>query len=381
MWYLNLNAVAALCGMAAALALTRFWPHNKRVLTLVFCLGFLYVFSKPLFAFYAVYTALNYAGYVFLCRIGQRRRMWFAVLVAANVAAVAGLRAHGMISIEQPIILLGLIYNVLKVIDALYFAYYLGKDGQAGPLDYFNFVLFIPTFTSGPILKFRDFLADVKTPYRVTAEELESSVKRIIAGMFKKIVIVPYMWDVFHRVLAAPELNTHQSLFLMVWFYALIYFDFSGYSDIAIGFGRLMGYNVPENFKKPFLSPTLTQYWRNWHATLGDWFRDHIFMLVSRKTPSRRTAAGLSMLIMTLIGLWHGFTWLYLMWGIYHGILLALENLLNRTTVNKRKVSKTYFYARCLLVQLCVTAAVIVYSENAETVLRIYRGLLSLPAF
>jgi alginate O-acetyltransferase complex protein AlgI len=215
----------------------------------------------------------------------------------------------------------------------------------------------------------------------VTAEELESSVKRIIAGMFKKIVIVPYMWDVFHRVLAAPELNTHQSLFLMVWFYALIYFDFSGYSDIAIGFGRLMGYNVPENFKKPFLSPTLTQYWRNWHATLGDWFRDHIFMLVSRKTPSRRTAAGLSMLIMTLIGLWHGFTWLYLMWGIYHGILLALENLLNRTTVNKRKVSKTYFYARCLLVQLCVTAAVIVYSENAETVLRIYRGLLSLPAF
>jgi alginate O-acetyltransferase complex protein AlgI len=381
MWYLNLNAVAALCGMAAALALTRFWPHNKRVLTLVFCLGFLYVFSKPLFAFYAVYTALNYAGYVFLCRIGQRRRMWFAVLVAANVAAVAGLRAHGMISIEQPIILLGLIYNVLKVIDALYFAYYLGKDGQAGPLDYFNFVLFIPTFTSGPILKFRDFLADAKTPYRVTAEELESSVKRIIAGMFKKIVIVPYMWDVFHRVLAAPELNTHQSLFLMVWFYALIYFDFSGYSDIAIGFGRLMGYNVPENFKKPFLSPTLTQYWRNWHATLGDWFRDHIFMLVSRKTPSRRTAAGLSMLIMTLIGLWHGFTWLYLMWGIYHGILLALENLLNRTTVNKRKVSKTYFYARCLLVQLCVTAAVIVYSENAETVLRIYRGLLSLPAF
>ena len=381
MWYLNLNAVAALCGMAAALALTRFWPHNKRVLTLVFCLGFLYVFSKPLFAFYAVYTALNYAGYVFLCRIGQRRRMWFAVLVAANVAAVAGLRAHGMISIEQPIILLGLIYNVLKVIDALYFAYYLGKDGQAGPLDYYNFVLFIPTFTSGPILKFRDFLADAKTPYRVTAEELESSVKRIIAGMFKKIVIVPYMWDVFHRVLAAPELNTHQSLFLMVWFYALIYFDFSGYSDIAIGFGRLMGYNVPENFKKPFLSPTLTQYWRNWHATLGDWFRDHIFMLVSRKTPSRRTAAGLSMLIMTLIGLWHGFTWLYLMWGIYHGILLALENLLNRTTVNKRKVSKTYFYARCLLVQLCVTAAVIVYSENAETVLRIYRGLLSLPAF
>ena len=111
------------------------------------------------------------------------------------------------------------------------------------------------------------------------------------------------------------------------------------------------------------------------------WFRDHIFMLVSRKTPSRRMAAGLSILIMTLIGLWHGFTWLYLLWGIYHGILLALENLFNQTTVNKRKISRAHFYARCLLVQLFVTAAVIVYSESAETVLRIYRGLLSPPSF
>src|SRR5206468_7200830 len=127
---------------------------------------------------------------------------------------------------------------------------------------------------------------------------------------------------------------THESLFLMIWFYALIFFDFSGYSDIAVGFGRLMGYNIPENFKKPFQSPTLTQYWRNWHATLGDWFRDHIFMFFSRQTPTRWTAAGLSLLIMVLIGLWHGFSWLYVLWGVYHGILMGLENLLNKTTVN-----------------------------------------------
>lgn len=381
MWYLNMNAVLALCGMAAVLMLTRFWPQNKRILVLLFNLSFLLAFSRELFVFYMLYTLLNFAGFVFLCRTAHLRKMWFVALIAANVAAVSSLRFYGMSALEHPVFLLGLIYNVLKVIDALYFAYYFGKEGQAKAIDYFNFVLFVPTFTSGPILKFRDFMADTKQPYAMTSELFEASVKRIILGMFKKMVIVPWMWNVFDRVLAHPELHTHHSLFLMVWFYVLIYFDFSGYSDIAIGFGRLMGYNIPENFKKPFLSPTLTQYWRNWHATLGDWFRDHIFMLVSRKTPTRWTAAGLSVLIMVLIGLWHGFTWLYLLWGVYHGILLAIENLLQKTTVNKRKVSKAYFYTRCLIVQLCVTAAVIVYSESAETVLRIYRGLLSFPSF
>jgi alginate O-acetyltransferase complex protein AlgI len=104
-------------------------------------------------------------------------------------------------------------------------------------------------------------------------------------------------------------------------------------------------------------------------------------MFFSRKTPSRLTAACLSVLIMVLIGLWHGFTWLYLVWGLYHGILLAMENLFKLSIVNKKKVSKTYFYARCLITQLLVTLAVIIYSPDHEAVLRIYRGLLHFPSF
>ncbi|WJH37337.1 hypothetical protein N6H14_11190 [Paenibacillus sp. CC-CFT747] len=102
-----------------------------------------------------------------------------------------------------------------------------------------------------------------------------------------------------------------------------------------------------------------------------------MFMFFSRKTPSRWTAAGLSILIMVLIGLWHGFTVLYVIWGVYHGLLLALENLLGSTLVNKKKVSKPYFYFRCFLTQLAVLAAIIIYGGTQETVLRIYRGLLS----
>jgi alginate O-acetyltransferase complex protein AlgI len=385
MFYLNMNAIVAMIGMIAVLMITRWWPNNKRVLTLIFSLCFLLLFSKKLLVFYAVYTLLNYFGFVYLCRTKLWRKTTFLAAIAANVIGVfLGARLFVMGIFHNPlfdsIIYLGLIYNVLKVIDAYYFAYFFEKEGQVPILDYSNYILFIPTFTSGPILKFRDFMADSKQPYRVTSALFEDSIKRIILGLFKKIVLVTWMTGIFNDVLK-HDLHTQQSIFLMIWFYALIYFDFSGYSDIAIGFGRLMGYTMPENFKRPFLSPTLTQYWRNWHATLGDFFRDHIFMFFSRKTPSRITAAGLSVLIMVLIGLWHGFGWLYLIWGVYHGILLALENLLQLSIVNKKKSSKTYFYLRCFLTQVLVTLAVIIYSPDHEAVLRIYRGLLHFPSF
>ncbi|MEI7025626.1 MBOAT family O-acyltransferase [Paenibacillus sp. y28] len=385
MWYLNMTAMGALAGMIALLMLTRRWSGNKRLLVLLFNLGFLLVFSQKLFVFYLIYTLGNYTVYRHLCLTESGRRAKFIAAVFANIAAVVILRLFGMGTLEHAlfdvVITLGLIYNLLKVIDAYYFAYYVGKDGKAPLIDYFNFVLFIPTFTSGPILKFRDFLADTRQPYNVDSKVFEWAVKRIILGLFKKIVVVAIMMSVFQRVLDLPELHTHHSLFLMIWFYALIYFDFSGYSDIAIGFGRLMGYNIPENFKKPFLSPTLTQYWRNWHATMADWFRDHIFLIFARRSTSRWTAAWLSMLVMILIGLWHGFSWLYVLWGLYHGIVLAIENVTNRSTVNKKKVSRRYFYWRCFVTQAIVTIAVIVYSGSSETVLQIYRGLLNWPSF
>ncbi|MBP1992684.1 MBOAT family O-acyltransferase [Paenibacillus eucommiae] len=385
MFYLNMNAIMAMLGMVVILMLTRRYPNNKRVLTLLFSVCFLLLFSKKLLVFYLIFTLLNYLGFVYLCRTKLWRTATFLFAILANVAAVfIGIRFFVMGIFQNPlfdtIIYLGLIYNVLKVIDAYYFAYFFEKKGQVPLLDYSNYILFIPTFTSGPILKFRDFMADSKKPYTVNAALFEDSIKRIVLGLFKKIVLVTWMTGVFNDVLQ-NDLHTHQSIFLMIWFYALIYFDFSGYSDIAIGFGRLMGYTMPENFKRPFLSPTLTQYWRNWHATLGDFFRDHIFMFFSRKTPSRLTAAGLSLLIMVLIGLWHGFSWLYLLWGVYHGLLLALENLFQLSTVNKKKSSKTYFYFRCFCTQALVTLAVIIYSPDHEAVLRIYRGLLNLPSF
>ncbi|WJH36332.1 hypothetical protein N6H14_11195 [Paenibacillus sp. CC-CFT747] len=257
MFFIKMNALVAMAGMIAVLMLTRWWPLNKRVLLLFFNLAFLGVFSQKLFLFAVVYTALNYAGFLFLSRTASYRKLWFVLSIVLNVAAVSCVRLFVMEVWTHPlfdaVIWIGLIYYVLKVIDAYYFAYFLGKDAKAPALDFFNYILFVPTFTSGPILKFRDFMADTKKPYSINAAQFEEAVKRIILGLFKKIVLVTWVSTAFDHVLAG-ELHTAQSLFLMVCFYAWVYFDFSGYSDIAVGIGRLFGYTIPENFKKPFLS-------------------------------------------------------------------------------------------------------------------------------
>lgn len=383
MFYLHMNAIAALAGLILLLYVTRRWAGGKRWLVLAFNIAFLAVFSLPLAGFYLIYTALNYIGYVWLRATEHARRAGFAILCFANIALVVSARLLDMQiwehSLYSPVMTLGLIYNLLKAIDTHYFAYYVGRSQQRTPaVDYFNYILFVPTFTSGPILKFRDFIADARQPHKVDAAGFEAGVKRIILGFFKKTVVVTWMYLLYNHLIDG-ELYTWTSLFLMVWFYLILYFDFSGYSDIAIGFGRLTGYNVPENFKKPFLSPSLTQYWRNWHATMADWFRDHITLIFARRGTTKWTAVWLSILIMLLIGLWHGFSWLYVLWGLYHGIVIAVENLLNQTTVNKKKVSKPYFYARCLLTQAIVVLAVIVYIPDTEQTLRIYAGLLNWP--
>ena len=382
MWYLQMNAVLAMAGMIALLMVTQRWSSNKRVGLLLFNLGFLAVYSPRLAAFMAIYTAVNYIGFQFLSRVQRARRFWFLLWIAVNIIGVVLLRLFAMGTLHHPlfvaVITLGLIYQLLKVIDALYYAYYVGREAKASAIDYANYILFVPTFTSGPILKFRDFMADASKSYTVDALTFKVNSKRIILGMFKKIVVVTWMTALFDYVLKSQELHLWESLILMALFYVILYMDFSGYSDIAIGVGRLMGYQVPENFKKPFLAPTLTQFWRSWHASLGDWFRDHLFMPFSRQINNRWKAAGMALIIMLLMGLWHGFTWLYVYYGLYHGTVMAIENLLQKTTVNRKKVSSLYFYSRVALTQLIVMFSVIIYSGNMDTVMRIYKGLLQL---
>ncbi len=353
----------------------------RKLFILLFSISFLFIYSTELAVFYLLYSICNYVLFVGILKASSQKKVVFVSSIILNIFMLMLLRILDIGIITHaffaPVILLGLVYTLLKVINTFYYAYFVGDDESYSFSNYLCYLLFIPTFTSGPIIKFLEFNHDMNKNYQLTSSIVETSTKRIIKGLFKKLVLVSFLFSIYNSLLSG-DLNTLTTITLLFCFYILLYLDFSGYTDISIGFGNLMGIRVPENFKRPFSSPTLTQFWRNWHATLGDWFRDHVFSHISKKSKSRYYGGFISLLIMLLVGVWHGVNTLFILWGFYHGILLFIENVLKQSMVIKRRVSPIYFWSRVALTNVLVAVGTIFFSADVDTAMKIVRGLFSL---
>ena len=221
--------------------------------------------------------------------------------------------------------LVGFSYFIFRAISFLHIQALL-RNSEANPLTLVYYLLFPPTITSGPIQKFQDFRQQAAMPAPLTLQLLGSAGYRITRGFFRKLVVAGLLDSVIQK-LVAPSFTSSilVSLTTIGLLYMYFYFDFAGYSDIAIGFGLLLGIRVPENFRRPFLATTIAEFWRNWHITLVDWFRDHVFIPFGGMHGSRAYAAILSLVIMVLCGLWHGLTLSLLAWGLWHGLALFTE--------------------------------------------------------
>ena len=195
-------------------------------------------------------------------------------------------------------------------------------------LDYLMFVTFFPELIAGPIVRASVFLPQMARIPRPTAERLRVGIALFVMGLLKKRVIADNLATTADQVFAAPHMFATATLWLGLLAYTLqIYCDFSGYSDMAIGSAKMMGYDLPENFRMPYLSGNITEFWRRWHMTLSNWLRDYLYIPLggSRRGP-RRTYVNL-FLTMLLGGLWHGASWNFVLWGALHGTALAVHKL------------------------------------------------------
>lgn len=266
------------------------------------------------------------------------------------------------------IVFIGIAYHMLKAVDALYFVYYTEMDIPF--FTYANYILFFPTFTAGPIFRYRDWLRVYTNPKKLTFDDFIGYVKRFIKGMFKKMVVLWFVSAVFTHILDM-ELTWYLSLLLIVLSYITVYLDLSGYSDIAIATGSAMGFTVPENFRKPLSSASFTVFWRNWHITLSDWVREHIFVVLNGKRLGRVASALVGFCTMFVMEMWHGFTFPYIIGGIYNGLCLGLENLFGLTKVDKRKMNKAVYVLRCILVNFAFAVNTLLFTVNTEQFYRI----------
>jgi D-alanyl-lipoteichoic acid acyltransferase DltB (MBOAT superfamily) len=214
------------------------------------------------------------------------------------------------------------------------------RDRQTGRLpsvdlaSYVNYVIFFPAFTAGPIDRLERFQPDLNLAAPLTNQDWLEAGTRLFVGLFKKFVVADLLAIISINDLLVEQTAGAGWLWLFLYAYAFrIYFDFSGYTDIAIGLGRLMGVRLPENFSAPYLKPNITQFWNSWHMTLTQWFRSYVFNPLTRalRTAKKPLPAAAVILItqlatMVLIGLWHGIAWSFVAWGVWHGLGLFIHN-------------------------------------------------------
>ena len=201
--------------------------------------------------------------------------------------------------------------------------------------DFVTFLVFFPAFTAGPIDRFEHFSAELNKPEEKDQNsDLLEGVTRIFTGVFQKFILADSLALISLNSYSANVINNSLWLWVSVYAYAFrIFFDFSGYTDIAIGIARIAGINLPENFKRPYLSKNITLFWNNWHITLTQWFRTYYFNPVTRFIRSNYKNLTPVLIIfftqistMVLIGLWHGISWNFVIWGLWNGLGLFIHN-------------------------------------------------------
>lgn len=204
--------------------------------------------------------------------------------------------------------------------------------GQAkAQKNFINIALYIslfPQLIAGPIVRYRDISSEISCR-SIRLDKFAEGVRRFIVGMGKKVIIANPMGEVTDQIMAIPaEGLTFSLAWLGAVCYSLqIYFDFSGYSDMAIGLGRMFGFTFPENFRYPYIARSIREFWTRWHISLSSWFKDYLYIpLGGNRVSPLRTYVNLY-IVFFLCGLWHGASWNFVMWGMLHGGFLVLERI------------------------------------------------------
>ena len=302
----TMQVLLALAGVAVvAFLLGRFSKPGRLVLSAAF------VFIILLFVFLKVPALAEWVSRILRSRNGQ----------SAAMASPLDIRW------------LGFSYIAFRLLHTL-------RDRQTGRLpavslsEYVIYVLFFPALAAGPIDRIERFVGDLRRPLALKPEDVGQAGKRLLLGLFKKFTVADTLAMVALNASNALQVRTAGWAWLLLYAYAFqIYFDFSGYTDIAIGLAALLGIHLPENFKAPYLKPNLTQFWNNWHMTLTQWFRAYFFNPVTRALRSGKKPLPIPVIIfitqmgtMLLIGLWHGVTWNFIVWGLWHGLGMYVHN-------------------------------------------------------
>jgi alginate O-acetyltransferase complex protein AlgI len=276
---------------------------------------------------------------------GPRTRKWLlALAVGANLLVLgvfkyANFAADNLntllstlqvnpVAIPKVLLPIGISFFTFHAISYVVDVYRGDAVAQKSPVHAALYMLLFPQLIAGPIIRYRN-IADQLAARQVTLDDFAYGVRRFVIGLAKKVLIANVVAGPADQIFGLPPgaLDPSAAWLGIICYTLQIYFDFSGYSDMALGLGRMFGFRFPENFRWPYIAETVQDFWRRWHISLSAWFRDYLYVpLGGNRTSAARTYGNL-VIVFFLCGLWHGASWNFVVWGLFHGCFLVLERL------------------------------------------------------
>lgn len=330
----------------------------KNIILLIFSLVF-YAWGEPKYIFLLIFvTLLNYMCGLLIDKNKKKktRKYIMIICVILNISLLCFFKYTNFII--DNLNSLGLNFNVINIALPLGISFYifqtmsytidLYKNKVQVEKNFLNFLTYIsmfPQLVAGPIVRYEDVAKELKNR-KIDFNSFSQGLFIFLTGLFEKVLIANNVGHLHSLIVSDISNISLSTAWLGIIAYTLqIYFDFNGYSTMAIGMGKMMGFYFPKNFNYPYISTSVTDFWRRWHITLSTWFRDYVYIpLGGNRVKKYRWLINI-MIVWTLTGLWHGASWNFVIWGMYFGILLILEKLFIGKFIDKLPKFFRHIYA------------------------------------
>ena len=310
----------------------------SNIFLLLFSLLF-YAWGEPLYVFLMIFSALvNFYLTIWIDTYPYSRKTILITAIIFNIGILGLfkyadfliLTVNGLMNTSFPMLNLplpiGISFYTFQTMSYVFDVYNKETSVQRNYFSLLFYITFFPQLIAGPIVQYHDIARQIESRF-VTLDKTVHGLRRFVVGLSKKVLLANAMAIIVDRLFALPNSDISMPI---AWIASIaylfqIYFDFSGYSDMAIGMGEMFGFHFKENFNYPYIAKSMQDFWRRWHISLSSWFRLYLYIPLGGNRKGKSRAMFNRVFVFFLTGLWHGASWTFVVWGLYHGLFLLLE--------------------------------------------------------
>lgn len=340
-------------------------PKKLRNFVLLVASLVFYAWGEPVYIFLMIFTTIfNYLMALWISvRKGKKKRKFLIITVIVNLLILGYFKYYGFlieiinsifhvsIKYTQLALPIGISFYTFQTLSYVVDVYLKKVKVQKNIIDFSTYVTMFPQLVAGPIVKYSDIEKQLKNR-KESFDNFGIGVEKFIIGLGKKVLLannIGILWDTIQAQ------NLESISVLTAWLGAIaytmqIYFDFSGYSDMAIGLGRMFGFKFMKNFNYPYISKSVTEFWRRWHISLSTWFKEYVYIPLGGNRKGVLKQCRNLLIVWTLTGLWHGASYNFVAWGLYYGILLIFEKFIFGRVLNKLPVLIKKIYTMVIVI-------------------------------